>query len=208
MIPVIPLVSYALKHVGVPSFSCATFGIPCWNGITLPWNNAVVPSACCPEASVQLRGGGLRSAFFLQFTQFPAISAIFRIFFLQFSAIFGGYCNFLPMVIFDTAIFRRVQNHNVWFKIHNFYFEHPFFLSKFMKFDHKCAKNILCWVLAWFGLVIFWHPFPCPLSGNRNFSKSRPQFLFKKSQFFRNFSAIFHNFFTNFGGSSNRNPPW
>ncbi len=59
-----------------------------------------------------LPGGGVRN--------FPAISAIF---FPQFSAIFGGLPQFLPM---GSQFSEGVQNLRMWFEFHNFCFVHPF----------------------------------------------------------------------------------
>ncbi len=70
---------------------------------------------------------------------------------------------------------------------------------------------MFCWILAWFGFVIFWRPFPCPPSRpDRNFPKKKTAISASFPQFSHNFfpqfpaiSAIFHNFF----GSSDRNYP-
>ncbi len=139
-----------------------------------------------------IRHKGKQSAiFFRNFRNFPQFFRNFPAIFPQF---LGGYHNFYPWEYLILQFLLEIQNHNVWFKIHNFCFEHPF-LSKFVKFDHKMREK--CFLLE-FGLVWtcnFWRPFPCPLSKNRNFSKSQLQFpLEKNPQFFRNFSAIFPQF--------------
>jgi hypothetical protein len=102
-----------------------------------------------------LQGGG---PIFSQLPQFPQIFRKFP----KFPQFLWGYRNFPPWEYLIPQFLEGVQNHNMWFKIHNFCFEHPF-LSKFMKFDYKCVKNILCLVLP--GLDF--------LSPDRNF----PQFF-------------------------------
>ncbi len=80
-----------------------------------------------------------------------------------------------------------------------------------MKIDHKYVK---LYFLLGFGLVrtciFFGAHLPCPLSGNRNFSKSRTQCPLEKTaifpQFFRNFSAI-SAIFPQFLGGSSATPP-
>ncbi len=59
------------------------------------------------------------------FSTISTISAIFRNF-LQF---LGGYRNFYPWDNLIPQFSEGVQNHNMWFKIHNFCFEHPFFIK-------------------------------------------------------------------------------
>ncbi len=123
----------------------------------------------------QCRGGELWSAIFPQFLQ---ISAIFRNFpqfpqfsrnFPQFSAILGGYRNFYPWEYLILQFSEGLQNHNMWFKIHNFWFEHPFFNQNLW----KLTINVWFFFLLDFGLVwncnFFGAPFPCSLSGNRIF---------------------------------------
>ncbi len=58
-------------------------------------------------------------------------------------------------------------------------------------------------VLALFGLVIFWRPFPCPLS-TKKFLIPDHNFPNLKPQFFCNFLQFFCNFFW---GPSDRNSP-
>jgi hypothetical protein len=73
---------------------------------------------------------------------FSAISAIFP----QFPQFLGGYRNFYLWEYLKPQFSEGVQNHNMWFKIHSFCFEHPF-LSKFMKIDQKYVKKFSagCW---------------------------------------------------------------
>ncbi len=149
------------------------------------------PTAQNGREWVRMGRGGLRSAIS---PQFPAISAIFRIF-PQFSAIFWGYRNFYPWEYLTPQFLLGFRNHNMWFKIHNFCFEHPFFLSKYMKFDHKCAKKYFLLGLAWFGLVKFLAPFSLSSVREPKFFQVQTAIsLRKKLQFFCNFpqfSTIF-----------------
>jgi hypothetical protein len=63
-----------------------------------------------------------------------------------------------------------------------------------MKFDHECVKNIFCWVLAWFGFVMFGALFPVHCQGTKKFPTA---ISLRKN---RNFSIIFPQFFAIFWG--------
>ncbi len=111
--------------------------------------------------------------------------------FPQLSAILGGYRNFKTMVINIWYNFCKgfkiticgLKSTICAFNIH--------FYQNFVKNDHKCVKS---YFLMGFGLVwtfIFWRPFPSPVSGKPNFSKSQLQFPKQKTAIFPQFSAIF-----------------
>ncbi len=132
-----------------------------------------------PRVYISIYQGGLQSAIFHNFRNFP-----------QFQQFFFFFGNLKPGEYLIPQFSEGVQNHNMWFNFH-MCLEYPF-LSKFVKVDHNVWNRIFCWLLALFGLVSFWRGFPCPLSRKPKFSKSQPQFPFPKSAISHNFSAIPH----------------
>jgi hypothetical protein len=127
------------------------------------------------------------SAIFPQFSsnlpQFLQISAISRNFFL------GGYHNFRPWEYLIPQSLEGVQNHNLWFKIHIF-----FFALNILFLTPNTWSYIFCWVLALFWLAIFLAPFSLSTVTETEIFLSRPQLPKPKATVFRNFGVVWLQF--------------